>query len=124
MKEKRTWTRGCTRAEQGQQLLVPAQIVYQRERGPLSAAYPACRPPFLQHLPGAGRGKSIHLKGIEPAWAQSSGLLLQQLGIRSHPNRVTRVTGQKGTHTAHQALVLAPPSAVTPSTKLPAASTC
>lgn len=95
----------------------------ERRRASL-CSLPSYRPPFLQHLPGAGRGKSIHLKGIEPAWVQSSGLLLQQLGIRSHPNRVRRVTGQKGSHTSHQALVLAPPSPVPPSTKVTAASTC
>ena len=37
----------------------------------------------------SGRGGSIYLKGTEPAWAQPSGLLLQQPGIRRHPQQVT-----------------------------------
>ena len=64
-----------------------------------------------------------HLKGTEPAQTQPLGLLLQQLGTQTHPDRVVIATECRRNPSSHLVLVLAPPFPVPPPTKGIAAST-
>ena len=86
-------------------------------------------PPLLQHYSlwgkghSTGRGESTHLKETEPARAWPSGLLLQQLGIRLHPDRVVMATAKRGSPTSHLDPATAPPSSAPSPTKVIAAST-
>ena len=91
----------CKRAsdEKGLPFLELRLEAYWRQPGPLSVASPhqpmhchgprACTgfsvAPLWVKGAGAGRGESTNLKGTELAQTQTSGLLLQQLGIRPLP---------------------------------------
>ena len=44
----------------------------------------------------ARKGESAHLEGMEPALMRSSGLLLQQHGIGTHPQQGSMATKQRG----------------------------
>ena len=67
-------------------------------------------PPLWGKGPDAGWGETTCLKGTESAQAWTSGLLLQQLGIRPCPDRIVIGAEQRGSPTSHPTTTLAPPS--------------
>lgn len=74
--------------------------------------------PWLQRKgPSVGTEENTHIKGTEPACAQPPGLLLQQLGSRSHTWQRPLSRGKVPAQTC------LPPSPVTPCTKAVTAST-
>ena len=72
---------------------------------------------------GASTGSKeiMHLKGMESAQTQQSGLLLQQLWMSPACNNMVAATKQTGGMSSHLALALVPLSSVLPPTKVTAA---
>ena len=109
---KGTWIQDCIWAEWRKYLLAPAQEVHQGQFGSVYCQHKlrACLgPPLLQHFPTmgqrswCGRGKSTLLKGKEPAWAQPSGVLLQQPEIKIHSQLGGDSHEQRGNPTSYPA---------------------
>ena len=67
-------------------------------------------------IPVLGEEKNLrkNLRGTESPWAQPSDLVLQQLGIRLHPDKVVTSTQQTGDPVSHPTPVLASPSPFSP----------
>ena len=59
--------------------------------------------PTMGQRSWCGRGKSTLLKGKEPAWAQPSGVLLQQPGIKTHSQLGGDSHEQRGNPISHPA---------------------
>ena len=63
----------------------------------------------------------MHLKGMESARSQQSGLLLQQLGTSPACDSMVTATKQTGSMRSHLTLALVPSSSVLPPAKVTAA---